>query len=233
MNPYPPFPSTQWTRLEREGATAEGQEWFCETYRPAVLAYLRAKYEHHEAEDLCHEFFAKVVLARDLAGRADRRRGSLRGLLRASLDNFLSNHRRESRSKKRGGGAIHQRLSGDARDGLTAATTEMAPDRAFDKAWAANLLERALAATEADCAKRNKQALFAALRPMLDGSGPARPQAEIAHELGLKVREITLALSRLRQRVGKYLYDEVARTVAGTESAAEEWESVRQALEGP
>jgi len=93
MNPSPQFPGTHWTRVEREGATPKGREWFCETYRPAVLAYLRMKCGPDEAEDLCQEFFAKVILDRGLMGRADRERGSLRGLLRKALDHFLSSQR--------------------------------------------------------------------------------------------------------------------------------------------
>lgn len=235
MNPTSQFPGTQWTRLEQVGSSAEGREWFCETYRPAVLGYLRQKYEHHKAEDLCQDFFAKVVLDRDLISKADRSRGSLRGLLRTALDRFLSERRRYDEAEKRGGKAQHQSLDDDSTAGARPSLSiedraAIGPDRAFDRAWAAGLLERALLATEQDCVVRNKQALFAALRPMLDGSGPACPHAEIAKALGMNAREVTTALSRLRQRMAKHLYDEVAATVAGKDSVSEEWETVRQAL---
>jgi len=132
-------------------------------------------------------------------------------------------------AEKRGGRAVHQSLDGDATTGARAPLEDrsvVAPDRAFDRAWAAGLLERALAATEADCRKRGKQALFEAVRPMLDGSGPARSHAEVAQPLGLQAREVTAALCRLRQRMAKHLYEEVATM----EAVEEEWETVRQVL---
>ncbi len=232
MNQYNhPFPSTQWTRLEQEGATAEGREWFCEIYRPAVLQYLRTKMEHHEAEDLCQEFFARVVLDGDLPRKAERSRGSLRGLLLKALGNFIGNHRRYGLAQKRGGGVVHQSLDSDSAGiAIEEDHSVVVPDRAFDRAWAAALLERALEATERDCRNRDKEALFAALKPLLDGSGPSRPHAQVAQQLGLKARDVTVALNRLRQRVAKHLYAEVAMTVCGSGSVAEEWEFVKQAL---
>jgi len=94
------------------------------------------------------------------------------------------------------------------------------------------LMQRAVAAAEAEWSRRGKAAFFAALQPALEGSALARPQAEIAADLGVKVREVTLGLSRLRQLVGRFLYEEVTRTVAGTRDMAAEWQNVRQALEG-
>jgi len=235
MNPYASFPGTHWTRVEQEGGTAQGREWFCETYRPAVLSYLRLKCRPDEAEDLCQEFFATIVLNNDLMVKAERSRGSLRGLLRTALDRFLGSQHRRLLTQKRGGLVVHQSLDAPAPSGLRTPLVDssaLPPDLAFDRAWAAGLMERALAATADDCTRRGKSRLFEALRPMLDGAGPARPHAEIAAELGVSARDVTTSLSRLRQRMAKYLYEEVAKTVAGTDSLAEEWETVRQALQG-
>lgn len=236
MSPHYQFPGTHWTRVEQEGGTPAGREWFCETYRPAVLSYLRTKCRPDEAEDVCQEFFAKVVLDRGLMGKADRARGSLRGLLRKALDRFLISQQRRHLTEKRGGQVVHQSLddtSGPSTSPLLEDPSAVPPDRAFDRAWAAGLMARALAATENDCRKREKRELFEALRPMLDGSGPCRPHAEIAATLGVTSRDVTTALCRLRQRLAKHLYDEVAATVAGTDSVREEWETVRQALQDP
>jgi DNA-directed RNA polymerase specialized sigma24 family protein len=229
----PAFPSTQWTRLEREGGTAAGREWFCETYRPAVLEYLRSGHGHHEAEDLCQEFFSSIVLGRDIPGRADRDRGSLRGLLHTALRRFLSSHKRKVQALKRGGAAgQHVPLDAEASTApFFADKASVPPDRAFDQAWAAHLLKRAIDAAEEIWHERGKQALFARLRPALDGSGLPRPHAEIAAELGMKIRDVTVGLSRLRQLTAKLLFDEVAGTVAGAHDVHGEWAAVRQALE--
>ena len=232
MNDLPLYPSTQWTRLEQTGGTPEGRAWFCEEYRPAVLAYLRSRYQHHEAEDLCQEFFAKVVLGRDLPGRAERGRGPMRAYLHQALRRFLINKFRDERALKRGGGKVPVAL--DAHPSThpdMADHHEAMPDRQFDRAWAVCLLERALASAEAWATRRRKGELFDALRPLLDGSGPMRPHAEIAAALGMKVHDVTVALNRLRQLVGRCMFEEVSRTVRSAQDAAAEWQIVREVLE--
>ncbi len=107
------------------------------------------------------------------------------------------------------------------------------PDVAFDRAWAAHLLHRAILAAEQQCAQRKKSALFAALRPALEGSALPQSHAEIAAELGIKVRDVTLGVSRLRQMVGRLLVEEVTQTVAGARDVDDEWKSIRLALESP
>jgi DNA-directed RNA polymerase specialized sigma24 family protein len=233
MPPFPKLPSTQWTRLEQERAAASGADWFCEAYRPAILAYIRREHAHHDAEDLCQEFFRQVVLDGPLLERADRQRGRLRGLLRTALQRFLHDQRRQALTVKRGGRAVHQSLDAQPSGlaALEAASATMdSPDQAFDKAWAAHLLARAMASTERYCAEKGKGALFAALRPLLDGSQPMGGHAEVGAPLGLSPRDVTLALRSLRLRVGRYLYEEVAATVVGPGSVAEEMEAIHQAL---
>lgn len=233
MSPFHRFPSTQWTRLEQERASASGTDWFCEAYRPAILSYLRRHTSHHDAEDLCQEFFRRVVMDGPLIDRADRQHGSLRALLRRALSRFLVDYWRSAAAIKRGGQAIHCSLDATDSGGPPVEIPDgsgLGPDRAFDQAWAANLLARALARTEAFCQQQEKGALYAALSPLLDGSGPARRHADIAADLGITSRDVTLALRSLRLRVGLYLHDEVVATVAGQGSVADELEAVKQAL---
>ena len=66
---------------------------------------MRWKMKHHEAEDLCQEFFASVVLKRNLMEAADRKRGRRRSLLLTALDRFLVSHLRSTQTARRGGGA--------------------------------------------------------------------------------------------------------------------------------
>ena len=131
--------------------------------------------EHHEAEDLCQEFFTSVVLKRNLMEAADRKRGRLRSLLLTALDRFLVSHLRSNQTAKRGGGVSHQSLDAPGAQETTlpvADDSAVTPDQAFDRARASALMERALAATEEDCRRLGKLPVFAVLRPLLDGSGP-------------------------------------------------------------
>ena len=232
MKDLPVYPSTQWTRLEQTARSPIGRAWFCERYRPVVLAYLRSRFPAHEADDLCQEFFARIVLGRNLPDRALRGRGRLRGLLHRALQRFICNELRDRAAQKRGGGQLLVPLDGHVSSHPDFADrSHRGPDLEFDRAWAFCLLEKALTAAEARSASRGKAALFTALRPMLDGSGPIRSHADLAAELGIKIRDVTVALSRFRQLVGACLYEELSRTVRRSQDLASEWQIIRELLE--
>lgn len=232
MTPFPDFPSTQWTRLQRDQGTSDGNEWFCEAYRPAILAYLQRRVPLQDAEDLCQEFFRQVILEGALVDRAAPHRGSLRSLLRTVLARFLVDHWRRNGAQKRGGHVEHQRLDGTENDEgeIPRGLSWLEPDRAFDRAWANNLLERAIQRVEEGWTAKGKSTLFKALRPQLANPDPDRTHAEIAQECGLPPHDVTRALHSLRQSVGRFLLDEVVATVAGKGSVDDEWEAVRSAL---
>jgi DNA-directed RNA polymerase specialized sigma24 family protein len=225
------YPSTHWTQLEESARTPIGRAWFCERYRPVVLAYLRGRFPPHEADDLCQEFFVRIVLGRNLPDRALRGRGRLRGLLHRALKRFIANELRAQSAQKRGAGfvavALENRMS-PLPEIVDAGVCS--PDLEFDRAWAFNLLDRALAAVEESCTRRGKLTLFSALRPILDGSGPIRSHAELAKDMGIKPRDVTIALHRLRQMVGVCLFEELSLTVRRSEDLASEWETIRTVL---
>jgi hypothetical protein len=228
MKEPPSFETTQWTLLEREREAGRAEQWVCENYRGPVLAWFRQRYGHHEAEDLCHEFLEKQVLAGKLVTRAERGRGSLRALLRVGLVRFAIKHGRRVNSQRHGGRVKHVPVEAQAE--RLSDTEGEAPDVLFDRIWAAEMLERALAVTEAYYAGRSRQHWFDALRPLLEGSDPAHSRAAVATALGLSARELTMALYRLRERIGTNLYREVVHTVRGAASAHEEWAALRELL---
>ena len=53
MNDTPNFGTTRWTQLENERADGRGDQWLCENYRGAVLAWFRPRFGHHEGDDAC------------------------------------------------------------------------------------------------------------------------------------------------------------------------------------
>ena len=228
MNDTPNFGTTRWTQLENERADGRGDQWLCENYRGAVLSWFRSRFGHHEGEDACQEFFDRVVLRGRLVDRADRTRGSLRGLLRVSLQRFAGRYWRRLRrarllscgESEASGGASDRLLDGDA----------IPAEELFDRIWVAELLERALGEVEKHSEQRGRLPLFQALRPMLDGTGPDRSHRELADELGLEPRHVTQALFRLRKRIGLCLYRLVVETVRSGGSVDEEWETVRALL---
>lgn len=228
MNDTPNFGTTRWTQLENERADGRGDQWLCENYRGAVLSWFRSRFGHHEGEDACQEFFDRVVLRGRLVDRADRTRGSLRGLLRVSLQRFAGRYWRRLR---------RARIGGDIDSGPAESAGDQLPDgdaipaeELFDRIWVAELLERALGEVEKHSEQRGRLPLFQALRPMLDGTGPDRSHRELADELGIEPRHVTQALFRLRKRIGLCLYRLVVETVRSGGSVDEEWDAVRALL---
>lgn len=228
MNDTPNFGTTRWTQLENDRADGRGDQWLCENYRGAVLSWFRARFGHHEGEDACQEFFDRVVLRGRLVDRADRTRGSLRGLLRVSLQRFAGRYWRRLRRARMGGG-FDSGPADSAGDRLPDGDA-MPAEELFDRMWVAELLERALGEVEKHSEQRGRLPLFQALRPMLDGTGPDRSHRELADELGLEPRHVTQALFRLRKRIGLCLYRLVVETVRSGGSVDEEWETVRALL---
>lgn len=232
MAETPLFGTTRWTLLESERAAGRGDHWICERYRWPVLVWFRSRFAHHDAEDACQEFFDRVVLRGRLVDRADRTRGSLRGLLRVALLRFAVKYRRRlRRGWQPGEGPMAHDFSPEEGDGeLEVCDGESSPEDCFDRIWAADLLDRAIAAVGEHSERKGRAEVFRALRPILDGSGPGKPHTELAAELGMEPRQVTMALFRMRERVGLCLYRLVAETVRGNGSVADEWETVRRLL---
>ncbi|MCX6925719.1 MAG: hypothetical protein NT154_21280 [Verrucomicrobia bacterium] len=106
---WPVFATTHWSVVLAAGradspAAAEALEQLCRTYWYPLYAFVRRQgHEAHDAEDLIQEFFARF-LAKEYFGRADPALGRLRNFLLACLKHFLSEHWRQARRLKRGGG---------------------------------------------------------------------------------------------------------------------------------
>ena len=202
----PSFATTRWSRVvaagrddsvEAHAALAE----LCEAYWYPLYTLLRRRgHDAQDALDLTQGFFARLLEKRDLGG-ADAERGRFRAYLSGALLNYVRNARREERAAKRGGDA--QVLSLDLEDAegryrLEAADTRT-PERAYDRAWALVLIDRALAALGESYRASGKGELFDALRSTLTGDA-TRPYAELAAELGLKEGALKVAVHRLRKR---------------------------------
>ena len=224
------FPTTHWSVVINAGAGSESLaraalESLCRHYWYPLYSYVRRLGRtHHEAEDCTQEFLARL-LATDTVARARPERGRFRTFLLTTLRNFLTTEWRRSQATKRGGAATH--LSLDSRDAEQRFAHEPAdpgltPEQAFDFNWAHRLIEGAIAALRAEYERRQQAALFGELVPLIWGSVEGETLAAPAQRLGLSTHAFTVALQRLRQRVGTRLREAVAETVAdGAEIDAE------------
>jgi DNA-directed RNA polymerase specialized sigma24 family protein len=215
------FPTTCWSRVVHAGDAADpgardALESLCRDYWYPLYAFVRRRgASRDDAADLVQGFFADLIERRDLA-IADPHRGRFRSFLRAACAHYLAHQRDRERATVRGGGrwsisidvaAAEDRLGGELAHEQTA-------ERLFERRWALDLLARVLARLEAEMAGSGKAALFARLRPMLEGNDHGDSYREVGLAVGLTEGAVKVAAHRLRGRYRELLRQEVARTVA-------------------
>lgn len=204
------FPSTQWTQLAdaslHGGASArEALATFCAAYRAPVLSYLLSRgMRREDAEDAVQSFLL-YLMENSTLSRADRLRGRFRSFLLGTLRNFLSGRVARDQADRRGGGAVPLplHLIGDE-----LADESPGAEAEFDRSWALNIMQRALADVEA----QRPPEVFAAIRPFLPGGVPP-PFAEVSRATGMSEIALRAEVSRVRARLRQQIRAEVARTV--------------------
>jgi RNA polymerase sigma factor (sigma-70 family) len=217
------FDTTQWSFVAaaRDGSSLAAREAFdglARRYWQPLYAYVRRRgYSIHETEDLVQEFFARFI-EKDYLQSVSADRGRFRSFLLACLKHFLADERDKQQAQKRGGG--RKLLSIDA--GLLEETllprvaAVPSPDAAYDRAWAIAVLDESLQRLEEEYARQGKGALFAALKPRLEGAEDL-PYAALAAQLSLAEPALRKAAQRLRSR-----YRECVRQVIGASLTPEE-----------
>jgi RNA polymerase sigma-70 factor (ECF subfamily) len=223
------FPTTHWSRVVAAGdrAAPEAREALaelCRAYWYPLYAFVRRKgHSPEDAQDLVQGFFA-ALLEHDGLSAIDRDKGRFRSFLIAACTHYLSNQIDRRKARKRGGGRSIVSIDGLEAEGRyeSEPTHELTAERLYQRRWATTLLERVLAALEAEMRQAGKGHLFEALRPALLGEAGRVPYARIAAELGLSEGAARAAAHRLRGRYRALLHEEVARTVADPEKVAEE-----------
>lgn len=216
------FRTTHWTMvLDASRAGAEfSQEAFASlylAYRHPLYVYVRRRgFSPEEAEDITHDFFARLLEKESLAG-LQREGGRFRSFLLAALQNFLLDQWDRAQAQKRGRG--HELLSLDADDGeawlqAAARADDLTPETAFERHWAMALLEQVRESLRTEEEKSGKGELFEDLRPHLQSDHAGLSYAAIATRHGMSEGAVKVAVHRLRKRYGQRLRDEVARTVS-------------------
>ncbi len=130
------FPTTVWTTIRQAGEKdAEALGRFAESYRPAILDFIRRRgFDRTEADDVCQEVFLRL-LSREVLAKADPEKGRLRSLLLTVASRTIADHvRKRSRDRHT------QSLQNDP--------TQRDPD--FDRAWTLHLAQKAINQMEQD-----------------------------------------------------------------------------------
>lgn len=214
------FPTTHWSIVSRlkssdaQEAEKAVKEVFT-TYRYPLYGYLRASGLHHEdAEDVLQGFFEKM-LRHDALGQADQTRGRLRTFLLTALSRFKLNFQRgEQRRHRRVQAEADLHEADEARFQGERLATHETPEHYYDRRWAMELIDRVRQHLREQYDQRGKQALHAALSPLLSSAEPETESfAAIAARLGVTENALRISLSRLRGDFRELLLAEVKRTL--------------------
>ncbi len=101
-------------------------------------------------------------------------------------------------------------------------TSDAAPDREYDQAWAHGVLANALRRLQEECASQRHALLCYELMPVMFADETASPYQEIASKLEISENAVKVAAHRMRARLGGLIRDEVRKTVASQEEWREE-----------
>ena len=215
------FQTTRWSLILAAGESGNPESRqalssLCEVYWYPLYAFVRRQgHDADEARDLTQAYFL-AFLEKNYLSDVEPEAGRFRSFLLASLKHFLSTARDRERALKRGGG--HVVLSIDLNDAEARLLEEQSdnrdPEAAFERQWAATVLERAMTRLEAEAVESGKQELFSCLRGHLTGRSETAGYDEIAKRLGMSVGTVRVAVHRGRRRFGELLRAEIAETVS-------------------
>lgn len=216
------FCTTHWsvvlTARENESPqAADALFQLCRDYWFPLYAHVRRRgHDHHTAQDLTQEFFARLLEKEWLSSVAPEK-GRFRSFLLAAVDHLLANQWRDERTAKRGGGqtivSLEETKAGEERFGREPAS-DGAPERAFDKTWATAVLDQALSRLQQEFSGRGKAAHFQDWKIFLTREANTEDCQLSAQRLGMSPGAVTVAVHRMRERYGDLLREIVAHTVA-------------------
>lgn len=220
------FPATRWSVIgQAQGhgeAAARAMNELCALYWPPVYAFVRRKGKSPaDAEDITQGFFAEL-LARGSLDSVAVEKGRLRTFLLKAVTRHMIHEHEKSSAAKRGGGVPLLSLDFDrAESGYIAEPGHaVTPDLEFDRQWALQLLDRALAEVRADAQRNQREALFEDLKGIISLDAAMAGYDEIAARHGLTEGAVKAAAHRLR---GKFR-ESLRMAIAGTVSSEEEIE---------
>jgi RNA polymerase sigma-70 factor (ECF subfamily) len=213
-----PFPGeTAWSTIiaARDRASPE---WRARLGR-LVSAYWRPVFWHlqrrwklspEDAADLAQDFFAKLLQG-DALGRASPERGRFRTFLKMQLRDLVVDEIRRRLAQKRGGGEHPVPLDADGGEPESPGAD---PEEAFDRDWAACLLQDSIRSLETSFLNKGKDVVYRAFQQCVL-LNPPKSYRECAKLLGVKESDVRnyvyAARGELRDIVRAGIRDSLAR----------------------
>ena len=232
-----PFPTTHWSLLAEASLTGDTEARaalarLCELYRPPVVAFLAQRGPPANAEDLAQEFFLKLLESRAWK-RADRAQGRFRTFLLGTLMHVVGRVRARGEAECRGGGAFTGSLDELAEHGFEPPNVIEEGDRVFDREWAWQLMDAALAGVARPYVEGGRADEWGVISRFLPGAGEPPGYEEAAAQLGISLAALKTAVHRVRQRFREELRRAVARTVSAAHEIDDELAYLHRVLSSP
>jgi len=213
------FPRTRWTLIlaarDSPEAAQRALSELSRTYWRPLWVYLRKKgLDAEEAQDGVQELILRLI-EKDALARLAPERGRLRGYLKATADHWLVNRHEKAAAAKRGGDSPHVPLDlALAERSLAFADSAPSAEAAFDREWAAAVMERALARLKAEFESGERRGPFELVLAFFGGAAaPSYKEAAARHHL--TVPALKAFLHRARTRFRELVREEVADTMEG------------------
>jgi RNA polymerase sigma factor (sigma-70 family) len=199
-----------------------------QTYWKPLYVFIRRKgLDAQAAQDAVQDLIIQLV-ERDFVAKLTPERGKLRSFLRAAAANYLANRHEKETAKKREGIAVE--LDFELAERL-ASEEQANPDDAFDRQWAARVMERAMARLRSEF-QSGERAGPVELVEKFFGGGEPPPYKDAAAKHGMSVPQLKSFLHRARGRFRELLREEVGDTVHRPEEAEAELQHLVQVLSG-
>lgn len=227
------FPTTDWGLFVdiRGGSPAKKRaalDILARRYWKPVFRFLQFSGKDEEsAKDLTQAFFAAWIESNAFA-KADAQRGKFRSFMLASLKRFSSNEHRAGQAQKRRPPAGFLSLDElmDNEEGPFEPDDAETPDKAFDRAWAAELVGRVLGHLEIECQNKGQEAHFdifakRLIQPILHGV-EAPSMADLGKVHGLTEKQAGNLLETAKRIYRRLLKDEIRLYAASESDVSEE-----------
>lgn len=192
-------------------------------YWKPVCRYLIRRWNctPEDAADLTQEFFGRLYEKNFIEGAAPER-GRFRTFLKLKLRDLVVDDLRRKSALKRGGPAgivSLQALEGDR--SKQPAWAGLSPEEEFDRLWAVELLNSAVAKLEETLRAEGKPELYQAFWSCTLAEPPKSYQ-ECADKLGVRVRDVGHYVFRARFKLRNIIIDLVRELVEKEEEVADE-----------
>ena len=203
-------------------------------YLSPLYAYVRRRgYPPHDAQDLTHEFFSRL-LEKGWLSSAQPDRGRLRTFLLVAMKRFLANEWDRSQAAKRGGGSRLVSLQSEEGERLfsadAAASSTLPDELLFDRNWAMILMQTTLDHLRREYERSTRPGDFAVLKSCLTAERGSLDYPAIARELQLLPASARSLVHRFRRRFREIFRAEVAGTVSSPEEVEDEMRALISTL---